>query len=99
MGMEVANAIAAQLGGLNRLAVMIGAKNFVGMEDGLRFRMMKGKGGCNMAEIKLNARDLYDVRFLKVRGFDCDEVAKAEDVYVDMLADVFWDDAGLAIKL
>lgn len=98
MGMEIANEILRQLGGPGRLGALINAKNFVGLENGLRFKMMEGNGGCNMAEIKLNARDLYDVRFLKVRGLDAVEVAAVNDAYVDMLPGIFWDEAGLAIR-
>lgn len=97
--MQIANEILRQLGGPGRLGVMINAKILVGLPDGLRFKHMKGKNGANMAEIRLNARDLYDVRFLKARGLDCAEVAKVEDAYVDMLPAIFRDEAGLTIRL
>lgn len=99
MAMEIANEILRQLGGAGRLGAMINAKNFVGGEDYLQFRMMKGKNGINMARIRLNGADLYDVDFFKVRGINCEQVAGCRGYYVDMLADAFRDEAGLAIRL
>ena len=97
--MEIAQEILRQLGGAGRLKAMINARDFVGLPDGLRFKMMPGKGGCNMVEIKLNGADLYDVGFFKVRGLKFEQVAGCRGYYVDMLADAFRDEAGLAIRL
>lgn len=56
-----------QLGGSNRLKVMINAKYFTHSDNGatLTFQF----SGCKFAShmrIKLNARDMYDVHFIKV---------------------------------
>jgi 3-deoxy-D-manno-octulosonate 8-phosphate phosphatase KdsC-like HAD superfamily phosphatase len=104
--MEIANEILRQLGGAGRLKVMINAKNFVGLAEGnqpangLQFAFMKGSAGINMAQIRLNGNDLYDVRFMKQRGMNpAVEVAAENDVFVADLADLFWRVAGLAIRL
>ena len=97
--MSIGQEILNQLGGAGRLKAMINAKNFVALDAGLRFRHMPGKNGANMAEIKLNGNDLYDVKFYKVRGPDAKLIAEDEDVFVGDLAGRFRDVSGLAIRL
>lgn len=103
--MAVANEILRQLGGSRRLGMMIAAKDFLGLSardgkgPGLRFKHMAGEGGVNVAEIRLNAGDLYDLAFYKVRGLDCRLVVEDEDVFVGDLAERFRASSGLAIRL
>lgn len=101
--MEIAKNILAQLGGAGRLKAMIDARQYVALENkgkhvgGLQFRF-KGKG-VNLAEIRLNGRDLYDVKFSMVRGYDVYLKRRFNDVYAEDLGDVFRDGAGVAISL
>ena len=60
----VANTIYQQLGG-GRFAAMTGAKNFLAIDNGLRFRIGRNASKANMVEIKLNGLDLYDIKFIK----------------------------------
>ena len=61
---HIANEIYRQLGG-DRFTVMTGAKEFVAMENGLRFKIGRNASKANRVEITLNALDTYDVRFIK----------------------------------
>ena len=100
--MQIANEILRQLGGTGRLKAMINANAFVAIHEGqgLQFWCMKGNRVINMVQIVLNGRDLYDVKFMKRRGFNEPTVVAIEnDVYVDGLAAAFWEHAGLAIRL
>lgn len=99
--MEIAQEIVRQLGGYARLSAMIGAKApFVGLPDGVRFQFMRAANGINMVEIRLNGRDLYDVRFMKQRGYQPARVVEdANDVYADMLPGLFRDVTGLALQI
>ena len=103
--MEIANEILRQLGGQNRLKAMIAAKNYVALRDGnqpangLQFDFMKAKDGINKVQIRLNGNDLYDVKFFAQRGVNCREMIAREDVFVADLEGVFWNDAGVAIRL
>jgi hypothetical protein len=65
---NIADTIAQQLGGTGRLAIMIGAKYFVALENGLRFRIMRNASGGNLITITLTGADLYDVKISSVRG-------------------------------
>jgi hypothetical protein len=83
---QVAETILQQLGGARRLAMMIGAKQFVAVENGLRFRM--GRGASNKAThvtVELNALDLYDIRFQSVRGTNVTERGTIAAIYADQL--------------
>jgi len=97
--MQIANEILRQLGGAGRLKAMINGKDYVGLPAGLQFGFMRAKNGINKVRIELNANDLYDVQFYKIRGADFKIMAEVKGLYFDMLAGAFWDHAGLALKL
>ena len=97
--MTIASEILAQLGGAGRIGAMINAKLFVTLPDGVRFKHMAGKLGANLCEIRLNARDLYDVKFYKLRGVVCTMIDQDEDVFVGDLRGRFRDLSNLAIQL
>lgn len=103
--MQIANEILRQLGGQRQLKIMVGAKNYVALADGnqpvngVQFDFMKAKDGINKVQIRLNGNDYYDVKFFAARGINCREVVARVDVAVDQLEAMFWDDAGLAIRL
>lgn len=107
---NIASTILAQLGG-KRFIVMTGAKDFIGLEDGLRFSIGRNASKTNRIEIKLNGSDLYDMEFIKYspahlkvdhkRGLAdwVDEkrvtVKEFNDVYFDQLQDLFTDVTGM----
>lgn len=80
--MTIANEIRNQIG--NKALYMLGAKDLVGDEKSLRFKI-RGSRKVNCIRVTLNALDLYDVEYMKMRKFECKEVAKDEDIYADML--------------
>lgn len=101
--MTVANTILAQLGG-NRFIAMTGACSFSGSADELTFRLPT-RGKMRAVKIKLEPSDTYTFRVVESRGsmakgnFEIVETSKAEDVYCDMLEEVFTEATGLYTSL
>lgn len=92
--MEVANTILAQLGG--RVFTMVtGAKNLVGGEDFLSFRIPASKDKINYVKVTLNSMDTYDVEFGRVWGTNYSVIATADGIYNDMLVSTFEQTTGL----
>lgn len=98
--LQVAETIRDQLGG-RRFDVMTGAKLHIGGANYLTFRLPSNfaRNGINCVRITLNALDLYDVEFLKVRGVKVAEVATECNVYGDNLRAVFTAATGLDTSL
>ncbi|WP_143268493.1 hypothetical protein [Amycolatopsis vastitatis] len=81
-----ADLIRRQIGGT--LLAEIGARNFVGMEDGLMFAFGPTRSSkVRKIIVKLNAADLYvsEVGYLKRPEYSWDVVDQAFDVHVDAL--------------
>jgi len=79
---------------------MIGANSFSGGPDSLSFRFKaKAKNKAKAIVITLNGRDLYDVRFVAIRGFEAVDVGRVEDIYCDMLKAEIEDATGLMLSL
>jgi hypothetical protein len=100
--MSVATTILEQLGG-NRFRVMTGAKNFVGSNDSLRFRI-PGRGGfakdgINAIKITLTPTDLYDLEFSRIRGSTVSLIALIKNVYSEDLRRLFTEYTGLQTSL
>jgi hypothetical protein len=91
----IASTIAEQMGGLRLLSVMVGAKNFVALEKGLKFSIGKGaKEKINAVKVTLNDMDTYDLEFGRFWGTKYKTIKKVEGVYNDMLMDIFEDATG-----
>lgn len=97
---EVATIILNQMGGMNRIKVMTGANNFIAIDYGVKFSF-KGSKKMNMVEIKLNGKDLYDVKFFKyiASSMKLTEIKEMNDLYNDMLKDAFEQATGLYLSL
>jgi hypothetical protein len=84
--MSVAKTILDQIQAIDRRAIWAwGGKDFVNVGDGVQFKvggMAKFKGHVL---IKLNASDLYDIEFYKIRAGAVKTVAKEADVYAEDL--------------
>src|SRR5574344_525040 len=80
--MSVAQNIVLQLGG-NRFRTMTGAKDFVGGENHLTFKLPANfaKNKINLVKIELNGNDLYDVTYYYLRGVNLRVVHKDENVF------------------
>lgn len=100
--LTVAKTILQQLGG-NRFRAMTGAKNFVGDDNSLSFRLPGGGGFCrnniNAVRITLNGLDLYDVVYMRIRGSKVTVVEDVSNLYADMLCENFERVTGLATRL
>lgn len=106
----VAQTILNQLGG-NRFVAMTGAKNFVALENGIKFSIGRNASKANTVKITLNGLDLYDIEFIKFTPFKISvnhktcavttreektEIVKTyNDCYCDMLQEVFTSVTGL----
>lgn len=98
----VGQIILSQLGG-NRFIVMTGAKNFVGSENGLTFRLPGAGGFCkdniNCVRITLMPTDTYKMEFIRIRGTKVTTVSQVEDIYCDDLCRIFTMKTGLRTSL
>jgi uncharacterized protein with GYD domain len=103
---EIAQTIGHQIGGLNRLVVMTGAKQFVALSEvdeqlgGLKFKIGRGaKNAINTVIIKLMANDTYTVEAWTIRGVKATRKAEVADVYCDQLMDVFEEVTGFFLTM
>jgi len=93
--MTVANTIAEQLG--RQALYMMGAKNLVGSEDALSFHVSSGK--YNGIRITLNANDLYDISYLKIRKYQIVKEVVDENVYAEDMRKFIEKQTGLYLSL
>lgn len=103
----ICETILQQLGG-RRFIVMTGAKNFIDCGSGeLSFRLPSKPGytkdGINVVSIKLEDNDTYTMTFYRLgKSNKCTTLAKiatVDDVYCDMLTEVFTNHTGLYTRL
>jgi len=99
----VTETILQQLGGY-RFTAMTGAKDFVAagfgeQEDTLRFKVPRCRNGTTTVAIRLNGKDLYDVRCYKIKNYAPVLVEETLDVYADQLRAVFEQATGLCVSL
>ena len=102
--LDVANEILRQRGG-NRFCAMTGARNLVGAEKSLNFKLPRGfaKDGINGVQITLDPTDTYTVRFYKLgtarSGYRLTDVLVREGLYGDQLRTIFESATGLHTNL
>ena len=97
--MKVAKTILEQLGG-NKFRVMTGAKNLLNTGDGLAMKIGRNSSNSNYLKITLNSMDLYDMKFAKLtRMGELKSVKEYDNVYNDMLTDVFTKHTGMYTSL
>jgi hypothetical protein len=100
--MQVAQTILSQLGG-GKFKVMTGAKDFYSIKEGrgLQFKLPSNfaKNKANTVRIILNSNDLYDVEFGRVWGLNYKVKSTHNDVYCDMLVELFENETGLYTHL
>ena len=107
---EIAETILAQLGG-NKFTVMTGSKDYLAVENGLRMRLRKNASNANRLEITLNDTDTYHMKFMRVTNGRLNRktlewkdgtvqiVKEFDEVYCDMLREIFESVTGLATRL
>jgi hypothetical protein len=100
--MEIAKTIYQQIGG-RRLAIMTGARNFVGHDDGLSFKLPSTphytKDGINYVRITLNGLDIYDVEYGRIWGLKYKKIREVHDLYAENLMESFRQATGLETRM
>lgn len=104
--MSVGNEMLRQLGG-RRFMMMVGAKQPIwnGDENELGMKIGRNAIGANYFVIRLNPRDLYDLRFesrrMNRKTYEMSVKVKAEhnDVYADQLQEIFENTTGLYTRM
>ena len=97
--MTVAKTILEQLGG-NKFRMMTGAKNLMGIADGLVMKIGRNSSNSNYLKITLNSMDTYDMEFSKVTKMgEKKSVTEYNNIYNDMLTDQFTAHTGMYTKL
>lgn len=98
---EIAHTIIQQMGGAGRLNAMVGANNFLTIDQGVQFSF-KGSKTANKVVIKLTEMDLYDITFYKINMRNIDKslipVDLTEGAYEDMLKPIFEKTTGLYLS-
>jgi hypothetical protein len=98
--MTVSREILAQLGG-GRFVAMTGARQFVGDDDGLTFRLpaTMTRGRASGMRITLAADDTYTLETFKVVRFEMRVLETCRGIYVDALRRTFTRMTGLDTSL
>lgn len=73
-----------QLGG-SRFSKMTGASEFVTSKNSIRFKIPRGR----IVQIKLNDRDLYDIKIMKMVKLELKTLDSKQDVNVENLIPTF----------
>lgn len=97
---EIGKTILQQMGGPGRLSVMLGAKHFTLLPNGVMFRWPnKERNRGNAVRITLRPDDTYDMEFLNVSGSSSKVVKKHEGVYNDQLVELFEKQTGWFLSI
>ena len=85
--MTIAQTILSQIKTIDPRALWAwGAKDFVNTGDGLRFKTSGMTPWKGYVEIKLDeGKDLYKIKFFRIRKFEVKVDCELEDVYADCL--------------
>ncbi len=98
--MSVSEKILEQLGGVNRLAAMTNASNFLAGENYVSFKLGTGaKNKINLVRITLGSDDLYQVEFMRLWGAKLKPISEHNGIYGNMLQELFVRETGFYLKL
>lgn len=98
--LNVANEISRQIG--NRAFAMMGAKNLLGSEDSLQFKVGRNAKRVTHIRVTLDPSDTYRVEFIRVGRapmFKTTPVADFDGVYADTLHALIESNTGLYLSL
>lgn len=95
--LEVAETIKDQLGIVAR--AMMGAKDMVGGEDFLQFRIGRNPKRISKIRITLTPADVYTVGFYRTRKSELVLIPESHDVYCDMLHAIIEKETGLDLSI
>ncbi len=93
---EIATEIRRQIG--HGAMYMLGAQHVGAIKNGLAFKI-RGSRKVSHIRIVLNAMDLYDVEYIKIRGTSYKVVATDNGLYFDMLHKSIETNTGLYTSL
>jgi len=97
--MSVARTILEQLGG-NQFSMMTGAKNFVGSENSLSFKIGRNHASVNAIHIEYEVgSDTYNIEFLRVSVRGRKVVREVSGAYFSDLRPLFETVTGMRTKL
>lgn len=100
--LTVAQTILHQLGG-RRFITMTGARDFVGGDSFLLFRLPArfAREGINKVKVILDPSDTYTLEFLKCnfKKHEFQIIAKRNNIYHDQLQTIFTKETGLDTSL
>lgn len=96
----VPNTILQQLGG-KRFVHMTGSHTFTGTQNSLSFRLRRNQVNASGMRITLMPTDTYKVEFYRIRKMEAIPMPQHtyEDVYFDMLQEIFTKVTGLYTHL
>lgn len=93
--LTIAKTILSQLGG-NRFIAMTGAKNFVGSDKDLSFKIGRNSTKTNLVKITYNyGKDLYEMHFYYASIKGLKELQMYDEVYAEDLQELFTRFTGL----
>ena len=99
MSSSQAKTLLQQLGG-NKFKAMVGAKDFGIGSDGLHFKIGRNSKSISHIVIDLDrGKDLYDMKFLRVRAGKIKVIKKLKGIYADQLGDIFKRYTGMNVRL
>lgn len=97
----VAQTILAQLGGIGRLTMMCGCKNFVAgntNNQGVHFKVGTNGKKVSAMSIVLEANDTYTVKVWAGRGVNMKKVEELSEVYAEDLVRIFESATGMYLS-
>lgn len=98
---EIANTIAAQMGGVRTLKLMLGATVYASATaPHLAFKFpnrTRSKG--NLVTVSLRPDDTYDMEFFNAGKLARKSVRKCEGVYADQLVELFEEQTGWSLNV
>jgi hypothetical protein len=94
--LERARTIVEQIG--RRAMFMLGARDVLATEKGVRFRIGRNGRSINLIEIEVE-NDLYTIKYSRVRSDKKFPVAGDEGVYAEQLAKFISATTGMAVSL
>ena len=96
----VAKDILDQMGGMRRLMMMIGARDFVYGPKSISFRWPnKQRSKGNMLKVTLRGDDTYKVEFLNVAKYNVKVVKKHEGIHAEDLVELFERQTGWYLRM
>lgn len=94
----VAQTILNQLGGVGRLAMMCGCKDFVSSPSSVSFKVGTNAKKVSAMIITLDPSDTYTVAFFKGRGINMTKAEELSDVYAEDLKRIFESSTGMYLS-